>query len=85
MWIPAALMISLCFVESEFWVISITILTVTLNAGTHCGYLVNLIDLSPNYAGLLKSIMYTLGTFSSIIAPLIWGIIVTDVVWKILH
>ncbi|XP_028047518.1 putative inorganic phosphate cotransporter isoform X2 [Monomorium pharaonis] len=60
------------------WAIFILTLAVGLNAGSLCGFQINHIDLSQNFAGTMMSITNCFATVTSIIAPLICGVIVSD-------
>ena len=46
------------------------------------GYVPNMIDLSPKYAGILMGITNTVGTLPGMIGPLIVEAIVSDVRWR---
>jgi len=64
--------------NNHVWAIVLLVLAVGLNAGSLCGFQINHIDLSPNFAGTMMSITNCVATITSIIAPLICGVIVTD-------
>jgi len=64
--------------NSHVWAIVLLVLAVGLNAGSLCGFQINHIDLSPNFAGTMMSITNCIATITSIIAPLVCGVIVTD-------
>lgn len=81
MWGQALALISLSFVtENKTWPVILLILEVGLKAGTVNGYVVNQIDLSPNFAGTIYSISNCLGSLVSILATIACGGIVKDVV-----
>lgn len=79
-WLPAICFIGLGFVtkENSSMAIAMLILAVGLNSAATAGYLVNHMDLSPNFAGTLMGITNTLANTISIIAPLSVGYIVTN-------
>ncbi|XP_011308740.1 putative inorganic phosphate cotransporter [Fopius arisanus] len=54
------------------------IVAVGLAAPTMCGYQINHMDLSLDYAGLLVSITNAVSSIAGLLAPLVVGIIVTD-------
>lgn len=58
--------------------ISLLVVAVGLNAGTYSGYMLNHLDLSPNFAGTLMGITNGLANITSILAPSIAGVIVTS-------
>ncbi|XP_016838631.1 putative inorganic phosphate cotransporter [Nasonia vitripennis] len=78
LWIPAAAMIVLCVVVTTDKVILVAILVVAVgfNCGITCGFQINHIDLSPNFAGPMMSITNGLANILGIVAPLICGAIV---------
>ncbi|XP_049305513.1 putative inorganic phosphate cotransporter [Bactrocera dorsalis] len=80
MWIPMAASIALGSINADQPDLAVILLTVAVgaNSGTNVGSMVNLIDLSPNFAGTLMSITNFAGSMMSIIAPLVVGVIVTD-------
>lgn len=79
-WGPAIALACMSVVPTNDYTsaIIILVLAVGLNAGSLCGFQINHIDLSPNFAGTMMSITNCAATVTSIIAPLICGIIVSD-------
>ncbi|XP_011646553.1 putative inorganic phosphate cotransporter [Pogonomyrmex barbatus] len=79
-WGPAIALACMGVVPTDdyTWAIIILIIAVGLNAGSLCGFQINHIDLSPNFAGTMMSITNCAATITSIIAPLICGVIVSD-------
>lgn len=79
-WGPAVALAFMSLVPTDdyIWAIVIFTIAVGLNAGSLCGYQINHIDLSPNFAGTMMSVTNCVATITAIIAPLIVGIIVTD-------
>ncbi|XP_072745687.1 putative inorganic phosphate cotransporter isoform X2 [Anoplolepis gracilipes] len=79
-WGPAIALACMSIVPTDdyTWAVVILTLAVGLNAGSLCGYQINHIDLSPNFAGTMMSITNCFATITAIIAPLICGLIVTD-------
>ena len=82
LWGPAIMLVVLCFINTENSIVPVTllVLSVGLKAGTSSGYIVNLIDLSPNFAGTIYSIVTCFGSVVSILAPIASGKIVEDMV-----
>lgn len=56
----------------------ILVLMIGVNCGVNVGFLINYLDLSPNYVGLLMGIGTFGGNITSILGPLFVGYIVTD-------
>lgn len=79
-WGPAIALACMSAVPNNdyVWIIVILILAVGLNAGSLCGFQINHIDLSPNFAGTMMSITNCFATVTSIIAPIICSVIVSD-------
>nr|XP_014102803.1 putative inorganic phosphate cotransporter isoform X2 [Bactrocera oleae] len=90
MWIPMAAIIALGFVDADNADLAIVLLTlgVGTDSATFLGYLVNHMDLAPNFAGTLMGITNCAANVMGIIAPLIVGVIVTDTTnpnqWRII-
>ena len=82
LWTAALTALGLSFggPEHETLTIGLYILMVGMKSGGFCGFIVNQIDLSPNFAGTIQSIVVFVGMFMWIIAPIICGAIVTDLV-----
>lgn len=81
-WLPAVGLIGIGFVDGESKTLALALLTanVALNSGNIIGSALNTIDLSPNHAGFLMSIVNTAANFTPLISPLVVGVVVTDVV-----
>lgn len=81
-WTPMICLIGLGFVTSDHASLGVALLTiaVSVSGATNVGYLVNHMDLSPNFAGTLMGITNSIGNIMSIIAPIIVGEIVYDLV-----
>ncbi|XP_057320427.1 putative inorganic phosphate cotransporter [Microplitis mediator] len=79
-WGPGLALLGLAFVPEGHTTLSVAILifAVGLNVGTLCGFQINHIDLSPNFAGVLMSITNCLASVVAILAPIIVGLIVTN-------
>ena len=58
--------------------IAAMVVTATLTAGKVSGYVVNIGDLSPNYAGTLMGISNTIANIPGFLAPLVNGIIIGE-------
>lgn len=79
-WMPAIFLAALSFTSKENQYIAIVLLTVAVgfNAASFCGYLINHLDLSPNYAGLIMGITNCVSNLLSLCAPLVAGAIIQD-------
>ncbi|XP_015524838.1 putative inorganic phosphate cotransporter isoform X1 [Neodiprion lecontei] len=79
-WIPAIALIALGYVDKSQTVLAVAILVIAVafNVGTLCGYQVNHMDLSPNFAGTLMGMTNGTANIFAILAPLITGFIVTN-------
>ena len=84
MWGPAFFLAILICVnpKNKYWIIVLIILASATRAASHSGWLINLIEIAPNYAGIVGSLTLTIGSISSFISPLVWGATVTDMVNK---
>lgn len=62
--------------------LAITLITVAIgsNAATTAGFMINNLDLSPNFAGPVMGLIGGVATFGPIFSPIIAGFIVTDIV-----
>lgn len=79
-WVPMGCLIGVGYMtaEEKTGAIVLLILAVGINAACFCGYLVNHMDLSPNFAGPMMGVTNGLAGVTSIIAPLIVGVILSD-------
>ncbi|XP_055836483.1 putative inorganic phosphate cotransporter [Episyrphus balteatus] len=79
-WVPMVCLIALGYMTSENKPIAITLLTigVGLNSASIVGYMVNHMDLSPNFAGTMMGISNGLSNILSICGPLVVGAVVDD-------
>lgn len=77
---PMVCLIALSYMTVENQVLAIILLTLAVgfNSGSFSGYLVNHMDLSPNFAGTMMGITNGISNLLSIIAPLIVGVIVKN-------
>ncbi|CAL8122496.1 unnamed protein product [Orchesella dallaii] len=59
---------------------TVTLLGVAIaaNGGKFCGFLVNIIDLTPNYVGILMGIINTISSMPGFFAPWVAGMIIND-------
>lgn len=78
--VPAIALIALGYVTRESKDIAVVILTIAVatNVAVYCGYHVNHMDLSPNFAGSIMGIANTAANISSIMAPIVTGWLVDD-------
>ncbi|XP_076245930.1 putative inorganic phosphate cotransporter [Calliopsis andreniformis] len=79
-WGPGVALICLALspVHDSAVAVAILVVAVGLNAGSMCGFQINHIDLSPNFAGTMMSITNCIASIIAIIAPLICGVIVSE-------
>lgn len=79
-WIPMGCLIALGYMTEDTKDYAIVLLTIAVgfNAASLCGYLVNHMDLSPNFAGPLMGITNCVSNICSLVAPLVVGAIVSD-------
>lgn len=79
-WSPAVALACMSTVPTDnpTYALILLIIAVGLNAGSLCGFQVNHIDLSPNYAGNMMSITNCMASVIAIIAPLISEAILVD-------
>ena len=75
-WIPMLALICLAYVTEATIAVFLLTIAIGLNAGTFCGYLLNHLDLSPNFSGTLMGITNSLSNVMSILGPLAVGFIV---------
>lgn len=78
--IPGIALIALGYVDRSHTVLAVSILVIAVafNVPTLCGYQVNHMDLSPNFAGTLMGMTNGTANIFAILAPIITGFIVTD-------
>lgn len=74
-----ACLIGLGYVTQDHQALGVALLTISVSfsGATNVGYLVNHMDLSPNFAGTLMGITNAVGNLMSIIGPLIVGYIIS--------
>lgn len=79
-WGPAATLIALGYMSREQSSLAVVLLTlsVAMNGASYAGYLINHMDLSPNFAGTLMGITNGVSNVMSILGPLFVGIVVTN-------
>lgn len=80
---PAVSMFILQFSSSSAS-LAISLITIAIgsSAASNSGFMINNLDLSPNFAGSLMAIIGAIATLGSIGAPIMVGFVVTDIVWK---
>ncbi|XP_049804155.1 putative inorganic phosphate cotransporter [Schistocerca nitens] len=79
-WLPAATLVALSFIPVEDPTAAVILLTVAIgfNGMTIMGYQMNHIDIAPNFSGLMIGICGSIGTLTSIAAPLYVGAVVKE-------
>lgn len=80
LWLPALAMIALGYVDRKDTTLAVSMLTLAVgfNSGGYVGYLINHMDLSPNFAGTLMGLTNGVSNIMSLLGPLLVGFIVTD-------
>ncbi|EDW09104.2 putative inorganic phosphate cotransporter [Drosophila mojavensis] len=78
--VPMCLLVALGYVQQEQDTLAVILLclTVGLNSGCQLGFVINHIDLSPNFAGVLMGISNGIANIMSIAGPLLVGVVVTN-------
>lgn len=77
-WVPAVTLIILPFLRDPILAIAMLTIAIGMNGCTYCGYMVNHMDLSPNFAGSLMGLTNSLANTMSILGPITVGLILTD-------
>lgn len=72
-WVPMIALIALAYATNTTVAVFLLAVAVGMSAGTNVGYLVNHIDLSPNFAGTLMAITNSIANILSLLAPLAAG------------
>lgn len=82
LWVPMVALIALGYVTNENTTLAVFLLTlaVSVNATSHVGFLINHMDLTPNFAGTLIGLTNCAANVMSLLGPLFVGYIVTDAV-----
>lgn len=81
MWGPGTFLLILAYAwEDKVLSMILLIAAVGTNCGINAGYLINHLDLSPNYVGYLIGVSTFCGNIMSILGPIFVGYIVTDTV-----
>lgn len=76
-WIPAMTLVILPYMTEPKSAIFLLTIAVGLNGSTYVGYMVNHMDLSPNFAGSLMGLTNSLANIMSVLGPLTVGYILT--------
>ncbi|XP_018803940.1 PREDICTED: putative inorganic phosphate cotransporter [Bactrocera latifrons] len=79
-WVPIVPLILLGYMRADQSELALVLLVIAVGVNTagNLGFLINHIDLSPNFAGVLMGIANAAANVMSFIAPLTVGVIVTD-------
>lgn len=80
--VPALALIGLGYVNNDQPALAeaILVIAVTTNIASYCGYNVNHMDLSPNFAGTLMGFTNAAANICSLLAPIVAGWIAPDTV-----
>ncbi|XP_058803315.1 putative inorganic phosphate cotransporter [Phymastichus coffea] len=80
LWVPTVALIILSLITTNNSIILVAILAIAMgfNSGITCGFQINHIDLSPNFAGIMMSMTNGAANIFGIIAPLVCGVVVTN-------
>lgn len=81
-WVPAVTLVALGYVPKDQPTVAVVLLTISvaINASAFVGYLINHMDLSPNFAGTLMGLTNCVSNIMSLLGPLFVGFVVTDAV-----
>lgn len=77
-WVPALALLILPFLRDPTQAIAILTIAIGMNGCTYCGYMLNHMDLSPNFAGSLMGLTNSLANTMSILGPITIGLILSD-------
>lgn len=77
-WVPALTLIALPFMRGPFEAVALLTIGIGFNGFTYCGYILNHMDLTPNFAGSLMGLTNSLANIMSILGPLTVGYILTE-------
>ncbi|XP_069956909.1 putative inorganic phosphate cotransporter, partial [Cherax quadricarinatus] len=76
---PAVCLVCLSFVECDrSATIALFVIALTLQGGIYTGYVVNHMDIAPNFAGTLYGITNTAATVPAILAPMAVGVLTNN-------
>lgn len=78
MWGAAVGLVALGYMRDTASIVTLYVFVVAIAGASNCGFHVNHLDLSPNYAGLLMGITNAAAASGGIIAPLYVGLVVND-------
>lgn len=77
-WVPALTLIALPFMRGPTEAVAMLTIGIGFNGFTYCGYILNHMDLSPNFAGALMGLTNSLANIMSILGPITVGFILTE-------
>lgn len=77
-WVPALTLIALPFMHGPTEAVTMLTIGIGFNGFTYCGYILNHMDLSPNFAGALMGLTNSLANIMSILGPITVGFILTE-------
>lgn len=81
MWCPALCLILLSSITNNIYsAVVLLSIGVGLNAGINSGYLMNHVDISPNFAGPIMGVCHSTGNILSVVGPIFTGYLVYDIV-----
>ncbi|XP_041979295.1 putative inorganic phosphate cotransporter isoform X2 [Aricia agestis] len=80
LWGPALALIGLSYTPEGNLTLAVVMLTISvgINAGQYCGFMLISIDLAPNFSSSLMGISNFFANIISIIAPIVCGVIIND-------
>ncbi|CAH2096626.1 unnamed protein product [Euphydryas editha] len=85
--IPAICLVTITFTTSSALAVICFVIFSTANSGHHTGWMVNYMDLSPNYCGFVMSIGNVLTNIFAVLLPVIISSAITDMTdryqWRI--
>ncbi|CAB3260988.1 unnamed protein product [Arctia plantaginis] len=72
-------LLAFSFMSSTLPAVILLIVSLGMHSGIHAGFVVNIIDLAPNFAGSIMSLSNMLGSLTTLLIPVVVSNIVTDV------
>lgn len=78
LWIPAIALVILPYMSQSEWAVFLLTIAVGFNGATYVGYMVNHMDLSPNFAGTLMGLTNSIANIMSVLGPLSVGHILSN-------
>lgn len=78
LWIPALALVALPFANGAVFAVFMLTLAVGINSAIYAGFMINHMDLTPNFAATLMGITNSVSNSMGVMAPLAVGFILSD-------